>query len=486
MLGNSLNELQEVLRKQGSNPEILELMSDFSTKIQSLEFVESDSDTWMEGLQQLASESQYAGKFLQQQLTLLKNTAEELKETYDQKLQEYTESLDKEVELIKQKNQEDFEKGLIDEETLINSNKDANQGSIRKRNSFEEELDKQRKEAFSKNRQEILLEGQLQQANELADKLISLGYISGAIKDKIFSYLDGILATLEEYNSTLDLSKADWGNIEMVESGGINWDTMNQVDPTLQNKYENYKYSQETLTPAIEEFKNKINQVKSLKYTPVLNDLNKFVLSINGIRLSELLAKLGKAFNSNASNLSTFTMSSQDYNAITESEKVINLFIAALEGARTDNVDPFGTGFSKMGAEDKSNLWGINKVINEIHAKAPKIENDTWTDLPEIEGDLANMAIEDIKSILNLLQTYKKLYNYNQGQKLNAQTRVSTKATLILYDKTKRLLSNIDVGDDDINEKAKAVVSGFNTLEKLTKGDIKDWNLDGRILLNHL
>ena len=46
------------------------------------------------------------------------------------------------------------------------------------------------------------------------------------------------------------------------------------------------------------------------------------------------------------------------------------------------------------------------------------------------------MAIEDIKSILNLLQTYKKLYNYNQGQKLNASTRVSTKATLILYDKT--------------------------------------------------
>ena len=479
MLGNSLNELQEVLRKQSSNPEILELMSDFSTKIQSLEFVESDSDTWMEGLQQLASESQYAGKFLQQQLTLLKNTTEELKETYDQKLQEYTESLDKEVELIKQKNQEDFEKGLIDEETLINSNKDANQESIRKRNSFEEELDKQRKEAFSKNRQEILLEGQLQQANELTDKLISLGYISGAIKDKIFSHLDGILATLEEYNSTLDLSEADKSNIKMVESGEIDWDTMNSIiDPTLQNKYENYKYSQETLTQAIEEFKNKINQIKSLKYTPVLNDLNKFVLSINGIRLSELLAKLGKAFNSNASNLSTFTMSSQDYNAITESEKVINLFIAALEGARTDNVDPFGTGFSKMGAEDKSNLWGINKVINEIHAKAPKIENDTWTDLPEIEGDLANMAIEDIKSILNLLQTYKKLYNYNQGQKLNAQTRVSTKATLILYDKTKRLLSNIDVGDDDINEKAKAVVSGFNTLEELTKGDIKDWNLD--------
>jgi len=51
MLGNSLNELQEVLRKQDSNPEILELMSDFSTKIQALEFVESDSDTWMEGLQ---------------------------------------------------------------------------------------------------------------------------------------------------------------------------------------------------------------------------------------------------------------------------------------------------------------------------------------------------------------------------------------------------------------------------------------------------
>jgi len=45
----------------------------------------------------------------------------------------------------------------------------------------------------------------------------------------------------------------------MAESGEIDWDTMNSIDPTLQNKYENYKYSQETLTPAIEEFKNKIN-----------------------------------------------------------------------------------------------------------------------------------------------------------------------------------------------------------------------------------
>jgi hypothetical protein len=99
----------------------------------------------------------------------------------------------------------------------------------------------------------------------------------------------------------------------------------------------------------------------------------------------------------------------------------VDLYLATLEGARTDNIDPIRIGVDLQGnIGDTSNVWGINKVLNEIHRKAPKPENDFWEDLPEIEGTSADMMIEDVKRIKRLLNTYKTLYSINQGQKLNA------------------------------------------------------------------
>jgi len=70
---------------------------------------------------------------------------------------------------------------------------------------------------------------------------------------------------------------------------------------------------------------------------------------------------------------------------------------------------------AKGEAIDRSNIWGINKTLNEIHAKSPKIENDTWQDLPEIEGKVADMMLLDARSIKKLLLNYKRLFNINEG-----------------------------------------------------------------------
>jgi len=59
------------------------------------------------------------------------------------------------------------------------------------------------------------------------------------------------------------------------------------------------------------------------------------------------------------------------------------------------------------------------------------------------------MMIEDVKRIKRLLQMYKTLYNVNQGQKLNVQTRVSTKTTYLIYSKIKHLLTNVDLPDKE-------------------------------------
>ena len=110
---------------------------------------------------------------------------------------------------------------------------------------------------------------------------------------------------------------------------------------------------------------------------------------------------LGNAIQTNKTNIGAFTFGEDIHHAINEADRVIDLYIAALEGARTDTVDPFKVNLTTGKTEE--NLWGINRVLNEVHAKAPKIEHDTWEDLPEIDGDTANMMLMDARSIKSLL-----------------------------------------------------------------------------------
>ena len=80
--------------------------------------------------------------------------------------------------------------------------------------------------------------------------------------------------------------------------------------------------------------------------------------------------------------------------------------MAALEGARVDTVDPFRIDINADGTvTDNSNVWGINKTINEVHAKSPKVDGENWVDLPEIEGSIADMMIEDAKRLKDYLHT---------------------------------------------------------------------------------
>jgi len=58
------------------------------------------------------------------------------------------------------------------------------------------------------------------------------------------------------------------------------------------------------------------------------------------------------------------------------------------------------------------------------------------------------MMLMDARSIKSLLQSYKKLFDINRGQKLEIQSRVGARTSYLLYDRVKRLLTNIDLPDD--------------------------------------
>jgi len=121
-----------------------------------------------------------------------------------------------------------------------------------------------------------------------------------------------------------------------------------------------------------------------------------------------------------------------------------------------------------------------------VHAKAPKIENDTWEDLPEIDGNTANMMLMDARSIKSLLQSYKKLFDINRGQKLEIQSRVGARASYLLYDRINRLLTNGDFPDKDGDGKsydgADELKQVLNTLaffnENVKNKKKEDWNIN--------
>ena len=481
LIKSNLEETIKVIKAQESDPEIQALTQDFFKAIKNLNFINLDDDSWIENLDRLTQETQYGGNIISQQIQLLKNTYSDLLEKLNQDKSKFTEALNQEYDNIVKQNNEALEKGLIDEETARNSNEQAAKEKSKKYSDFVENSEREIKEYFAKKRDEILIEGQLKQGLELIDKFLKVGYINGAIKDRVFAGLDNILNAVEQYSKSIETNDTEKANIaeaeELIKNGLIS--SLEEAGIS-ESRLKDIDYDNNVLKPAIEDFKQKIEQLKKLKYTPILQNLDQFALNINGGNISGLLSALGKMLYSNASNIQSFNIGDELYKQLNEAERIIQLYIAALEGARTDNVDPFRVSITRdFKSEDTSNVWGINKVLNEVHAKAPKLENDPWEDLPEIEGNNANMMLMDAESILETLQTYKKLYNLNQGQKLNVQTKVATRTTLLLYRRVKDLLSNIDLDDYYKDEAKKALAeANLNKLEELTQNNPEDWNLD--------
>lgn len=395
IIGQNFEEALNVVKALGQDQELADLLQYNSDSMQALVDSTADSDTWQEVFSNYVKNNPYVQKF-EASIQLINNTKNE-------SVKKLQEKHDSDIALFKQQ----LDEGTIDEEMYNNSVKRADEDF----NSQVKNIEDQTFQALSELNTDVWID----QANQLADKFIKLGYINGSVKDSVVGKLNELVEKLENHLNN---------NVGVAAQSG---------DPEMEEKFIN-------LDAAINTLKDKINQVQNLKYTPILQNLDQFALNLNGTTVSKVLEELNRAIQTNKTNIQAFTFSSDIHHAINEAERVIDLYIAALEGARTDTVDPFSI--------NKTNVWGINKVLNEVHAKAPKIENDTWEDLPEIDGDNANMMLMDALSIKNTLLSYKKLFNINRGQKLEIQSRVGARANYLLYEKIRRLLTNADFPKD--------------------------------------
>ena len=489
LIKQNLEAAQKIIQKQAEDPIITQLLLDTSIGLEKLNFYKGEEE-WQEEFGKWAAQSLLGDK-LNTEVNLLYNSYQEnlnnnkaIVDKANEQIAAKQQEIDKFNQELAQLREDSVNLGeLADpthEETLLNTIQkttdelSAMQADLTKLENERKLADKESKADLDSKLQDIIFRGRVQQALNLANSILSQGFVNAAIKDQVVDRIDTTRTALEKaWNKADEMFWQehpidDTSFIDLIKQGNIE-DAKELFEATFGNSkiVDDYVNLKNQYEPTIQELKQKSKEIKKLGYTPVMQNLDAFALGIGKQRVSGLIDTLGKILSTSRGNVQSFNVGNDLYKQINEAERVLDLYLAALEGARTDNVDPFRVESSITGeAIDKSNVWGINKVINEVHAKAPKIEGEDWVDLPEIEGMAADMMIEDVRRLKRMLNSYKTLYSINQGQKLNVQSRVAAKTTYLLYSKIKHLLTNADFPE---KEKLEAELEKLSFLKEQTE-----------------
>lgn len=224
------------------------------------------------------------------------------------------------------------------------------------------------------------------------------------------------------------------------------------------NKFQTVENSEEIdplLDPDFILWENKARELKSIKKeinllqkTDFEKNLDEFSISIgkDPINISNLLARLNASFNDVSNNITRFNLDSQLYQDLENAITTIEMYEAAIMGARTDSAD-------------FSNYFGYNATLNEINSKT----GNAQPELAEINSSTADALVVDINTNLNKLLFLKQLYQINQTQKLSKQDRISAKKDLLIY---KSLKGFVQVPDDDPIKQW----NGFAELQNIING----------------
>ena len=268
----------------------------------------------------------------------------------------------------------------------------------------------------------------------------------------------------------------------LLDTGIANSETKNQLDSVLENlkQIAHYKAAEaeenenpfdSNSTAEIKkwvskevEIQNLQKDIQSLKGTAFEKNLDEFSISIGKkpINISTLITRLNASFNDVSNNLTKFNMDEQLYRDLDNAINTMELYEAAIKGARTDS--------TQLG-----NYFGYNATLNEINQKM----EDKRPELAEIDSKTADAFIADINVNLNKLKFLKQLYQINQGQKLSKQDRVSTKKDLLIY---KNLKSIVSVPDKDPLLKwdgfleLQNIINGMNKHEELLRANSDNVN----------
>ena len=177
------------------------------------------------------------------------------------------------------------------------------------------------------------------------------------------------------------------------------------------------------------------NLISDLPNSPIYENVGNFSVATTGKYLD--IFKLWKGLQdelkqATESKFRSAQLDSDLRESIENALVTLKMYKASILGARTDSADLL-------------DLYGYNKTLNEINHKQG---TENWTDLAEIDSEIADVFIADVDLLINKFEFAKKLMAINEGQKLIEQDKVSARLQFLNYDGVKTFVQ-ILLDDDD-------------------------------------
>lgn len=235
---------------------------------------------------------------------------------------------------------------------------------------------------------------------KVADEFIQLGFAHPETKFALETLFNDLKTSSEQFYKKYD-----------KERDQISWD--------LADLFDSY----------VDPLGSKLQEIKKLSNTPILENLKQFQISTDTDKsVLDLIEYLHNKENIEKKDISSFTLETATKQQFEDARKLLTMYRSAIAGARFDNIDI-------------DNIVGFNTTLNELSGANEGVK------LAEIDGQTADLLLEDINVLLKRLDFAERLHNLNKGNKYNAQSKTSLNKNYILFNKIKSFISILE--DDD-------------------------------------
>jgi hypothetical protein len=191
----------------------------------------------------------------------------------------------------------------------------------------------------------------------------------------------------------------------------------------------------------------KLNEIQELSNTPIIDNLSKFILSTTSDQtVLDLLKYLQNEETLNYKDIKSFSLNNTTLESFKDAKDLLTLYRSVIVGARYDNID-------------LENIVGFNTTLNELSGKKENLN------LAEIDGQTADLILEDINKLLSKLDYFERLHKLNNGDKYNIQDKTALNKNYIMFNKYKHFISILDK-DNDWNQS-----KSFSELKNLILND---------------
>lgn len=285
----------------------------------------------------------------------------------------------------------------------------------------------------------------------LVNKEIARGWSNRATKE----YLNNLIEQVQEKIKKLDSNIQDTSNSQdpmMLQEAaykalGVKSWTEYEDDSFGNDELiiDDLKQKLPELKQILENLNDSLENINKIGVSPVEQLLNKFILDVTGdpVTIDTLLGGEGglesilAAFKNN---LNGFTISDEfKLYQLRQAIKATQMMHALIQGMRTDNVGhTIATKFDTGNYIQNFDLFGVNATLNNIHKGNQN--DDSWKDLPTIEGEKAEELLSDLRLISQRLNFLLTLHEQNKNSKLIMQPKITVQSTLNLYRKVQKLV----------------------------------------------